>query len=167
MNETVEKVKWGVCDTCGTKQKLTPARGRIVRHGDGCPGTGKPPRELTTAPAPRGMCAGCKRPQKLSRVTGDVCHHYDADEFCEGSGEQPTVRILARDLRRTAGPVVPAPEGLVTVTREEVAQICGVTIRTVTRWVGLGYLTRYEDSRGRVAYARVQAEAMNRFEPVE
>lgn len=53
------------------------------------------------------------------------------------------------------------------VTREGVAELCGVSIRTVSRWVAQGYLTRYEDSRGRVAYARVQAEAMNRFEPVE
>lgn len=84
----------------------------------------------------------------------------------------PTLRVPTADSRRrvtkgTDAPVVPAPEGAETISREEVAELCGVSIRTVSRWSDLGYLTRYEDSRGRVAYAKVQAEAMNRFEPVE
>lgn len=123
----------------------------------------------TTAPVPRGICGVCEQTVKLSRHSGIVAVHPrpvgEAD--CEGGGKQPLKRVASRDRRRTVGPVAPAPDGAELVTRDQVAAICGVTIRTVTRWVGLGYLTRYEDSRGRVAYARVQAEAMNRFEPVE
>lgn len=120
----------------------------------------------TTAPVPRGMCGMCEKEQDLSRESGLVLRH----DGCSGTGSRPTHRVVATDRRRRQNPdspVIAAPEGADLVTREEVAEICGVTIRTVTRWVGLGYLTRYEDARGRVAYARVQAEAMNRFEPVE
>ena len=120
----------------------------------------KPKR--TTAPVPRGICGVCKDAVKLDRETGEVTPHSG----CSAVGT-PTHRVVADDRRRTVGPVAPAPAGAEMVTRGEVAEICNVTIRTVTRWAGLGYLTRYEDSRGRVAYARVQAEAMNRFEPVE
>lgn len=140
--------------------------GQVMRRHPGldglmCDGVGSsPPR--TTAPVPRGKCGRCGTVQKLTRETGRVTRHGD----CSGAGSMPTERAVVRDLRRGV-PVIAAPAGADLVTREEVAQICGVTIRTVTRWVGLGYLTRYEDSRGRVAYARVQAEAMNRFEPVE
>lgn len=118
----------------------------------------------TTAPVPRGICGVCKEVQRLDRDTGAVAVHGD----CAGAGMAPTRRVTAVDRRRNPDrPVVPPPEGAELVTREEVAEICGVTIRTVSRWVALGYLTRYEDSRGRVAYAKVQAEAMNTFEPVE
>ena len=141
----------------------------MIRNSMGTKPSGKG-GERTTAPVPRGICGTCGEERKLSRVTGDVTAHHDtaAGQFCEGSGEPPSSRVVATDRRRRPdSPVIAAPAGADLVTREEVAQICGVTIRTVTRWVGLGYLTRYEDSRGRVAYARVQAEAMNRFEPVE
>lgn len=118
----------------------------------------------TTAPVPRGICGMCRTEQKLSRESGLVLRH----DGCSGTGSVPTHRVVAADRRRRPdSPVIAPPAGADLVTREEVAEICGVTIRTVTRWVGLGYLTRYEDSRGRVAYARVQAEAMNKFEPVE
>lgn len=118
----------------------------------------------TTAPVPRGICGVCEATVKLSRGSGIVGKHGD----CAGVGKQPSRRVAAVDRRRNPDrPVTPAPAGAVMVTREEVAEICSVTIRTVSRWVALGYLTRYEDSRGRVAYARVQAEAMNRFEPVQ
>lgn len=123
----------------------------------------------TTAPVPRGVCGVCDDVAKLDRETGRLLGHgySDAQDFCSGSGQSPTRRVTAVDRRRTGTPVKPAPEGAEMVTREQVAQLCGVTIRTVSRWAAQGYLTRYEDSRGRVAYARVQAEAMNRFEPVE
>lgn len=116
----------------------------------------------STAPVPRGVCGVCHDTVKLSRETGKVLPHGG----CTGLGD-PTHRVAARDLRRTGTPVIPAPEGVEMVDRERVAEICGVTPRTVTRWASEGYLTKYEDARGRVAYARVQAEAMNRFEPVE
>lgn len=118
----------------------------------------------TTAPVPRGVCGTCEETVKLNRANGALMPH----DTCSGSGQSPIRRVTATDRRRNPDrPVVPAPVGADMVTREEVAEICSVTIRTVSRWVALGYLTRYEDSRGRVAYARVQAEAMNRFEPVE
>ena len=132
----------------------------MIRNSMGTKPSGKGGKR-TTAPVPRGICGVCQTEVKLDRDSGEVLEHKD----CPATG-MPTHRVVARDLRRGA-PVIAAPAGADLVTREEVAQICGVTIRTVTRWVGLGYLTRYEDSRGRVAYARVQAEAMNRFEPVE
>lgn len=116
----------------------------------------------TTAPVPRGICGPCGKIVKLGRESGEVLEH----KGCPYTGT-PIRRVVANDRRRAGEPVKPPPPGADLVTREEVAEICGVTVRTVTRWVGLGYLTRYEDSRGRVAYARVQAEAMNRFEPVE
>lgn len=116
----------------------------------------------STAPVPRGVCGMCHDTVKLSRETGRLTPHAG----CDGTGD-PTHRAATRDLRRTGTPVIPAPEGVDMIDRERVAEICGVTVRTVTRWATLGYLTKYEDSRGRVAYARVQAEAMNRFEPVE
>lgn len=116
----------------------------------------------STAPVPRGVCGVCHDTVKLSRETGKVAPHPG----CAGTGD-PTHRVVTRDLRRTGTPVIPAPAGVEMVSREEVAEICGVTPRTVTRWASLDYLTKYEDARGRVAYAKVQAEAMNRFEPVE
>lgn len=117
----------------------------------------------TTAPVPRGICGMCETVQRLSRESGLVLRH----DGCSGTGSKPVRRVTAVDRRRAGTPVKPAPEGAETVTREQVALLCGVTVRTVSRWVAQGYLTRYEDSRGRVAYARVQAEAMNKFEPVE
>lgn len=123
----------------------------------------------STAPVPRGVCGVCSETVKLFRSTGIVRPHpiNAKGDLCGGSLEPPTHRVTTRDLRRTGAPVIPAPEGVEMVTREEVAEICGVTPRTVTRWATQGYLTKYEDARGRVAYAKVQAEAMNRFEPVE
>lgn len=159
-----------MCGWCGTSGKLG-AGGVLARHpgldGTVCQGVGTPPG-ATTAPVPRGKCGVCGTVQKLTRETGQLQRHGG----CAGVGSTPTERVVAADRRRrvakgTNTPVVPAPKGAQMVTREEVAVICSVSIRTVSRWTALGYLTLYEDSRGRVAYARVQAEAMNLFEPVQ
>lgn len=51
------------------------------------------------------------------------------------------------------------------ITRTEAAELMGVSSRTVTRYALNGYLTKYTDSRGRIRFSRIEAGAMNRFEP--
>jgi hypothetical protein len=53
------------------------------------------------------------------------------------------------------------------VERAEAAQLAGVTERTITRWASLGYLTKYENARGCVAFSRRQVKAMNRYEAAD
>lgn len=115
----------------------------------------------STAPVPSGVCAKCRKVRPLDRESKTVLPH----KGCNGAGV-PVRRTLAQDRRRR-GEVKLAPDSMDTVTRREAALVCGVDPRTISRWAALGYLTKYEDARGRVAYARVQVEAMNTFEPVE
>lgn len=115
----------------------------------------------STAPVPSGVCGKCRKVRPLDRETLAVLQH----KGCNGAGV-PVRRIIAQDRRRR-GEVTLAPGTLDTVTRAEAASVCGVDPRTISRWAQLGYLTKYEDARGRVAYARSQVEAMNRFEPEE
>lgn len=115
----------------------------------------------STAPVPSGVCGKCRKVRPLDRGTRLVLPH----KGCNGAGV-PVRRMLAQDRRRREG-VKLAPDSLATVSRAEAARICGVDPRTISRWAALDYLTRYEDARGRVAYARAQVEAMNTYEPVE
>lgn len=120
----------------------------------------KQPRH-STAPVPSGVCGKCRKVRPLDRETKTVLPH----KGCNGTGV-PVRRIVAQDRRRR-GEIKVAPDSLETVTRAEAARVCGVDPRTISRWASLGYITKYEDARGRVSYARVQVEAMNTFEPVE
>lgn len=63
-------------------------------------------------------------------------------------------------------PVTAAPDDRIDFcSREEAATTAGVTVRTITRWARLGYLTKFTDSRGRVRFSRHQVKMMNEFEP--
>lgn len=65
---------------------------------------------------------------------------------------------------RVRGPVPErAPAGMKLVTRERVAQICGVSTRTVTRWVQREWLAKYLDQLDRVRFSEEAAYEMNRL----
>ncbi|HEX5705643.1 MAG TPA: hypothetical protein VFX97_20760 [Pyrinomonadaceae bacterium] len=115
----------------------------------------------STAPVPSGVCGKCRKVRPLDRETKTVLPH----KGCNGAGI-PVRRVLAQDQRRR-GELVLAPDSLEVVSRAEAARICGVDPRTIGRWAALGYITKYEDARGRVAFSLVQIKAMNVYEPVE
>lgn len=46
------------------------------------------------------------------------------------------------------------------VTRKEAAEIMGMSIRSVSRYAELEYLTKFTDARGRVFFAPEQCRAM-------
>ena len=53
-------------------------------------------------------------------------------------------------------------EDLITMT--EAADLAGVSYRTVSRWVKLGYLTKHTDARGRVRVSGAAVKAMGAFQ---
>lgn len=50
------------------------------------------------------------------------------------------------------------------ITMKEAAELAGVSYRTVSRWVKLGYLTRHADARGRVRVSSAAVKAMGAFQ---
>lgn len=50
------------------------------------------------------------------------------------------------------------------ITMKEAAELAGVSYRTISRWVQLGYLTRKTAPRGQVRLSRKAVVAMNTFE---
>lgn len=50
------------------------------------------------------------------------------------------------------------------ITRQEAADIMGMSLRSVTRFATLGYLTKFRDARGQIRFAPEQVRAMGYFE---
>lgn len=78
---------------------------------------------------------------------------------------QTTVVHPVEDKRLRPPYPVPADGKEELVTRSELARVAGVNVRTVSRWVRAGYLTKYTNARGEVMFDARQGRAMNTFEP--
>lgn len=50
------------------------------------------------------------------------------------------------------------------ITRQEAADIMGMSLRSVTRFATLGYLTKFRDARGQIRFAPEQVRAMGYME---
>lgn len=72
-----------------------------------------------------------------------------------------------RNKRRENAPVDTTGGRTDLVTRKEAAAIMDLSIRSVSRYAELGYLTKFTDARGRVFFAPEQCRAMGYAEAEE
>lgn len=70
----------------------------------------------------------------------------------------------ARKDRREKAPVSTFTRRTDLITRQEAAQLAGVSVRSITRYASEGYLTKFRDARGRIGFAPEQVRAMGYFE---